>query len=150
VAEPSTASTAEANGSDNRRDYVVGTINDNGSKQVVSKGNLRCVCGPTLPSYLRVLFVQAAWVVLVRIKDWERYGLKSWIEAAKRRLHHNVLAIALADKTCPHRLGRAGQGTRGPTMQTSDPLDPRAVLGAVKTQPGNAGAQSQAKHDGRP
>jgi len=36
--------------------------------------------------------------VLVRIKDWERYGLKSWIEAAKRRLHHNVLAIALANK----------------------------------------------------
>src|SRR6478735_5872306 len=48
--------------------------------------------------YLRVLFVQAAWVVLVKIKDWERYGLKSWIEAAKRRLHHNVLAIALANK----------------------------------------------------
>src|ERR1700694_1728587 len=48
--------------------------------------------------YLRVLFVQAAWVVLVRIKDWERYGLESWIEAAKRRLHHNVLAIALANK----------------------------------------------------
>jgi len=33
--------------------------------------------------YLRVLFVQAAWVVLVRIKNWERYGLKSWIEAAQ-------------------------------------------------------------------
>src|SRR6266403_4209086 len=48
--------------------------------------------------YLRSLFVQAAWVVLVRIKNWERYGLKSWIEAAKRRLHHNVLAIALANK----------------------------------------------------
>src|SRR5947209_3364204 len=48
--------------------------------------------------YLRVLFVQAAWVVLVRIKNWERYGLKSWIETAKRRLHHNVLAIALANK----------------------------------------------------
>jgi transposase len=48
--------------------------------------------------YLRVLFVQAAWVVLVRIKCWERYGLKSWIEAAKKRLHHNVLAIALANK----------------------------------------------------
>src|SRR5262249_8986503 len=30
--------------------------------------------------YLRVLFVQAAWVVLVEIKNWERYGLKSWIE----------------------------------------------------------------------
>ena len=31
-------------------------------------------------------------------KHWERYGLKSWIEAAKQRLHHNVLAIALAHK----------------------------------------------------
>ena len=28
----------------------------------------------------------------------KRYGLKSWIEAAKKRLHHNVLAIALANK----------------------------------------------------
>ena len=48
--------------------------------------------------YLRVLFVQAAWVVLVKPKSWERYGLKPWIEAAKRRLHHNVLAIALANR----------------------------------------------------
>lgn len=48
--------------------------------------------------YLRALFVQAAWVVLVRGKCWKRYGLKSWIEAAKKRLHHNVLAIVLANK----------------------------------------------------
>ena len=49
--------------------------------------------------YLRALFVQAAWVVLVKLgKKWERYGLKSWIEAARKRLHHNVLAIALANK----------------------------------------------------
>src|ERR1700681_1086262 len=50
--------------------------------------------------YLRRLFVQAAWVVLVKIgpKHWDRYGLKSWIEAARKRLHHNVLAIALANK----------------------------------------------------
>ena len=48
--------------------------------------------------YLRALFVQAAWVVLIRIKDWDRYGLKAWIDAAKKRLHHNVLAIALANK----------------------------------------------------
>ena len=48
--------------------------------------------------YLRVLFVQAAWVVLIKPKSWERYGLKPWIEAAKRRLHHNVLAVALANK----------------------------------------------------
>ena len=48
--------------------------------------------------YLRVLFVQAAWVVLIRPKSWERHGLKTWIEAAKKRLHRNVLAIALANK----------------------------------------------------
>src|ERR1700750_1306101 len=50
--------------------------------------------------YLRALFVQAAWVVLVKVgpKHWERYGLRSWIEAAKKRLHHNVLAVALANK----------------------------------------------------
>src|SRR3974390_1176931 len=50
--------------------------------------------------YLRWLFVQAAWVVLVKItpEGWERYGLRAWIEAAKQRLHRNVLAIALANK----------------------------------------------------
>src|SRR3979490_1131760 len=48
--------------------------------------------------YLRGLFVQAARGVLARIKHLERYGLKSWIEAAKKRLHPNVLAIALANK----------------------------------------------------
>src|SRR5580692_3374507 len=50
--------------------------------------------------YLRKLFVQAAWVVLVKLgpEQWERYSLRSWIEAAKKRLHHNVLAIALANK----------------------------------------------------
>jgi transposase len=48
--------------------------------------------------YLRVLFVQAAWVVLIKPKTWQRHGLKPWIEAAKKRLHRNVLAIALANK----------------------------------------------------
>jgi transposase len=48
--------------------------------------------------YLRVLFVQAARVVLIKPMSWERHGLKSWIEAAKKRLHPNVLAIALANK----------------------------------------------------
>ena len=48
--------------------------------------------------YLRVLFVQAAWVVLIKPMSWDRHGLKPWIEAAKKRLHRNVLAIALANK----------------------------------------------------
>jgi hypothetical protein len=39
---------------------------------------------------------RGGWVE--RPKSWERCGLKPWIEAAKKRLHHNVLAIALANK----------------------------------------------------
>ena len=49
--------------------------------------------------YLRTLFVQAARVVLVKRVSWERYGLKAWIEAAAKRLHHNKLAIALANNS---------------------------------------------------
>jgi transposase len=50
--------------------------------------------------YLRVLFVQAAWVVLVKVRPdrWAGHGLRPWIEAGKKRLHHNVLAVALANK----------------------------------------------------
>ena len=52
--------------------------------------------------YLRVLFVQAAWVVLIKPKIWERYGLKPWIEAARKRLQHNQKASTVA-KNSPHR-----------------------------------------------
>ncbi len=45
-----------------------------------------------------MLFVQAAWVVLIKPMSWERHGLKPWIEAAKKRLDHDVLAIALGNK----------------------------------------------------
>jgi hypothetical protein len=36
--------------------------------------------------------------VLIKPKSWERHGLKPWLEAARKRLHRNVLAIALANK----------------------------------------------------
>jgi transposase len=48
--------------------------------------------------YLRVLFVQAAHAVLKRPRSWERYGLKTWIEAAAGRLSRMKLAVALANK----------------------------------------------------
>ena len=92
--------------------------------------------------YLRALFVQAAWVVLVKIKPegWERYGLRSWIEAAKQRLHHNVLAIALANK-----LARIAWAVlhKGRALSASKPMRPelldcRAVLRTVKVWPGNS------------
>ena len=43
--------------------------------------------------YLRVLFVQAAWVVLVKPQSWERHRLKTWIEVAKKRLGFEVRLI---------------------------------------------------------
>jgi len=55
--------------------------------------------------YLRVLFVQATWVVLAKKQMWKRYGLEGWIAAAQKRLHPNVLEIALTNKLA--RIARA-------------------------------------------
>jgi transposase len=51
-----------------------------------------------MPAVSVVLFDQAAWVVLIKPTSWDRHGFKPWLEAAKKRLHHNVLAITLANK----------------------------------------------------
>src|SRR5437588_3113580 len=48
--------------------------------------------------YLRTLFVQAAHVVLARRPNAAMRGLWQWIEQLSRRLHRNMLAIALANK----------------------------------------------------
>jgi len=104
--------------------------------------------------YLRVLFVQAAWLCWSD-QELERYGLKSWIEAAKRRLHPQRARDRARQQACPHRpgrvlaKGRAFELTRTTMQASSDPLDPHAVLGAVKAQPGTP-EPAQAKRDGRP
>ena len=74
--------------------------------------------------YLRALFVQAAWVVLIKPKSWERYGLKPWIEAAKRRLHYNVLAIALANKLAriAWSVLARGRGFEARSIATAQPV----------------------------
>src|SRR6201986_4054453 len=48
--------------------------------------------------YRRMLFMQAARVVLLRPKNWMKHGFGPWLAAAAQRLHHNVLATALANK----------------------------------------------------
>ena len=48
--------------------------------------------------YLRTLFVQAAHVVLARRPGAAKRGLWPWIAQASKRLHRNMLAIALANK----------------------------------------------------
>lgn len=74
--------------------------------------------------YLRKLFVQAAWVVLVRPQSWERYGLSGWIEAAKKRLHHNVLAIALANKLARITWAVLAKGRNFEFVRTDDAPQP--------------------------
>jgi Transposase IS116/IS110/IS902 family len=48
--------------------------------------------------YLRTLFMQGARVILLRPANWARHNFGPWLTAAAKRLHHNVLATALANK----------------------------------------------------
>jgi transposase len=50
--------------------------------------------GSTVSQYWGSHHPQAAWVVLIKPQSWEHHELKRWIEAAKKRLHRNALAIA--------------------------------------------------------
>jgi transposase len=76
--------------------------------------------------YLRKLFVQAAWVVLIKPMSWERHGLKSWIESAKKRLHRNVLAIALVNKLARIAWAVLAKGRNFECLRTVDTA-PRPV-----------------------
>ncbi len=91
--------------------------------------------------YLRKLFVQAAWVVLIKPMSWERHGLKSWIESAKKRLHRNVLAIALANKLARIAWAVLAKERNFECLRTIDAPpgapDPRPVLGSLKAWPGS-------------
>jgi transposase len=48
--------------------------------------------------YLRMLFVQAARVILRRPTNWLKHNFGGWLVCAAQRLHPNVLAAALANK----------------------------------------------------
>ena len=48
--------------------------------------------------YLRTLFMQGARVILLRPANWAKHSFGPWLAAAAKRLHHNVLATALANK----------------------------------------------------
>jgi transposase len=91
--------------------------------------------------YLRAIFVQAAWVVLVKLgpKQWERYGLKSWIEAAKKRLHHNVLAIALANKLARIAWAVLNKGRAFACVKTDAMAPPPSVILAPCSGPARHG-----------
>jgi transposase len=48
--------------------------------------------------YLRTLFMQGARVILLRPANLAKHSFGPWLTAAVKRLHHNVLATALANK----------------------------------------------------
>ncbi|OPY96076.1 transposase [Bradyrhizobium sacchari] len=48
--------------------------------------------------YLRTLFIQGARAVLLHRQSWPRHGFAARLEAASKRLHSNVLVVALAAK----------------------------------------------------
>jgi transposase len=48
--------------------------------------------------YLRMLFMQAARVILLRPANWPKHSFGGWLVGAAQRLHPNVLAAALANK----------------------------------------------------
>jgi transposase len=48
--------------------------------------------------YLRMLFIQGARAVLLHPTSWAKHSFGSWLTAAARRLHCNVLTVALANK----------------------------------------------------
>jgi transposase len=49
-------------------------------------------------AYLRMLFMQAARVILLRPRNWPKHSFGGWLASAAQRLHPNVLAAALANK----------------------------------------------------
>ena len=48
--------------------------------------------------YLRMLFIQAAKVLLMRPQTWDRFSFGAWLKQAAPRMHRNKLAAALANK----------------------------------------------------
>lgn len=60
--------------------------------------------------YLRTLFIQGARAVLLRRQTWPNHGFGAWLEAASRRLHPNVLVVALAAKLARIAWSMLGKG----------------------------------------
>ena len=48
--------------------------------------------------YLRMLFIQGARAILLHPASWAKHSFGPWLAAAARRLHCNVLTVALANK----------------------------------------------------
>src|SRR5213592_2533180 len=99
--------------------------------------------------YLRSLFVQAAWVVLVKIgpKHWDRYGSSRGSRPPRNDCTTTCWRLR-SPTSSPGSPGRfsirdAPSSASRRRRRRPDLPDPRAVLGAVNAQPGSGRARRQ-------
>jgi transposase len=59
--------------------------------------------------YLRMLFIQGTRAIQLHPASWAKHSFGFWLTAAARRLHHNVLTVALANKLARIAQLRAGE-----------------------------------------
>ena len=62
--------------------------------------------------YLRMLFVQAAKVIMMRPHRWADFSFGAWLTRAAERMHRNKLAVALANKLARTAWSVLRHGTR--------------------------------------
>jgi hypothetical protein len=78
--------------------------------------------------YLRTLLMQGARVILLRPANWAMHSFGPWLTAVANRLHHNVLATALANKLVgTDRLDRLDAGTQLRSTRQQDEKIPAEV-----------------------
>ncbi len=77
--------------------------------------------------------------MLIRIKDWDRYGLKAWIDAAKKdcttMCWRSRSPTSSRESPGPFSTRSATSNARGHVRRRPDLLERGTVLGAVKAKP---------------
>ncbi|WP_136686061.1 IS110 family transposase, partial [Falsirhodobacter xinxiangensis] len=70
--------------------------------------------------YLRMLFVQAAKVIMMRPNRWPAFSFGAWLADAAARVPHNKAAIALANKLARTAWSVLRHGTRFDAVDDRD------------------------------
>ncbi|WP_435171593.1 transposase, partial [Falsirhodobacter sp. 1013] len=70
--------------------------------------------------YLRMLFVQAAKVIMMRPNRWPAFSFGTWLTDAVARMPHNKAAIALANKLARTAWSILRHGTRFDAVENRD------------------------------
>jgi transposase len=80
--------------------------------------------------YLRTLFIQGARAILLRPASWAKHSFGSWLAAAARRLHRNILTVALANKLARIAWTVLAQGRRYEAL-VEPRVEPATALSSI-------------------